>query len=89
MRSGRGGTTPPPRRSRTAASLIRHTPSLLRFILATMLRRLDELDRHIAELDTEIEARLRPFEPAIERLTTIPGVGRRTARRSSPRSGLT
>ncbi len=50
-----------------------------RFILATMLRRLDELDRHIADVSTEIEVRLRPFDEAIGRLVTIPGVGRRTA----------
>jgi len=50
-----------------------------RFILATMLRRLDELDRHIIDGSAEIEARLRPFEPEIDRLVTIPGVGRRTA----------
>jgi len=50
-----------------------------RFILATMLHRLDELEQHIAAVSTEIEARLRPFDEAIERLTTIPGVGRRTA----------
>ena len=50
-----------------------------RFILATMLHRLDELEQHIADVSTEIEARLRPFDEAIERLTTIPGVGRRTA----------
>jgi transposase len=60
-----------------------------RFILATMLRRLDELDGHVAELGTEIGARLRPFEPEIGRLTTIPGVGRGPPRRSSPRSALT
>jgi transposase len=50
-----------------------------RFILATMLGRLDELDRHIAAVSAESEARLRPFDQAIERLSTIPGVGRRTA----------
>jgi transposase len=50
-----------------------------RFILATMLRRLDELEQHIADVRTEIETRLRPFDEAIGRLTTIPGVGRRTA----------
>lgn len=50
-----------------------------RFILGTMLRRLDELDGHIATVSAEIEHRLRPFDDAIARLSTIPGVARRTA----------
>lgn len=50
-----------------------------RFILATMLRRLHELDAHIATVSAEIEARLRPFGEPIARLSTIPGVARRTA----------
>jgi len=50
-----------------------------RFILATMLRRLEELDAHVATVSAEIEARLRPFVAEIARLMTIPGIGRRTA----------
>lgn len=50
-----------------------------RFLLAAQLRHLAELDALITEVSAEIEARLRPFADAIERLTTIPGVGRRTA----------
>jgi transposase len=50
-----------------------------RFILGAMLRHLDELEQLIADVSAEIEARLRPFDPQIELLTTIPGVSRRTA----------
>jgi transposase len=50
-----------------------------RFLLGAQLRHLAEVDALIAEVSAEIEARLRPFADALERLTTIPGVGRRTA----------
>jgi transposase len=50
-----------------------------RFMLATMLRHLDEVDARIAEVSAEIAERERPFEQGLLRLTTIPGVGRRTA----------
>lgn len=50
-----------------------------RFMLTRQLRHLDELDQHIAAVSAEIEERLRPFEPAIANLMTVPGVGRRTA----------
>jgi transposase len=50
-----------------------------RFILATMLAHLDELEARIHEVSVEIAERERPFVPVLERLTTIPGVGRRTA----------
>jgi hypothetical protein len=50
-----------------------------RFLLAIQLRHLADLDELIEGLDAEIEERLRPAEPVIERLATIPGVGRRLA----------
>jgi transposase len=50
-----------------------------RFLVAQQLAHLDSLDELIEQLDAEVEERLRPFEEAIERLDTIPGVGRRTA----------
>src|SRR5215208_1240071 len=50
-----------------------------RFLLARQLAHIDFLDAAIAEVSAEIAERLRPFEPALERLETIPGVGRRTA----------
>lgn len=50
-----------------------------RFLLSVQLRHIDELDGAIAELSDEVEARLRPFQDAAERLMTIPGVGLRTA----------
>jgi transposase len=50
-----------------------------RFLLAQQLAHLDALDARIAQVSAELEARLRPFEPILARLQTIPGVGRRVA----------
>jgi transposase len=50
-----------------------------RFLLAQQLAHLDALDELIERLSTEVTERLRPFETAVVRLDTIPGVGRRTA----------
>src|SRR5437762_3147054 len=56
------------------ADLLRH--GLLR---ASELAHIDYLDEVIAQVSAEIAERLRPFEDAIVRLDTLPGVGRRTA----------
>ena len=50
-----------------------------RFLLAQQLAHIDFLDASIAEVSAEIAERLHPFETELERLETIPGVGRRTA----------
>jgi len=50
-----------------------------RMLLATQLRHIKFLDQEIAELDKEIEERMRPFEDKVVLLDTITGVGRRTA----------
>jgi transposase len=50
-----------------------------RFMLRQQLRHIDELDRLIDEVTTEIERRLAPFADAQERLQTIPGIGPRVA----------
>jgi transposase len=50
-----------------------------RFLLARQLAHIDFLDAAIAEVSAQITERLRPFEPELQRLVTIPGVGRRTA----------
>src|SRR5919205_2954022 len=49
------------------------------FLVAQHLAHIDYLDEAIARLDAAIAERLRPFEAAIARLDSIPGVGRRTA----------
>lgn len=57
------------------------------FMLTEQLCHIDFMDERIAALDAEVAARMatpaqdgtRPFEAAVERLDTIPGVGRRTA----------
>jgi len=48
-----------------------------RFLLREQLAHIEELEARIARLNTEVEGRLRPFEPILQRLETIPGVGRR------------
>jgi transposase len=50
-----------------------------RFLVARQLAHLDELDGLIAEVGAEIAERVRPFEDAVDRLDSIPGVGRTTA----------
>lgn len=50
-----------------------------RFILAELLCQLDSLDETIARFDEEIQRYCDPFEPIVELLDTIPGVGRTTA----------
>jgi transposase len=50
-----------------------------RFLLAQQLAHLDYLEEAIERVSAEVAARLRPLEPASERLDSIPGGGRRTA----------
>ena len=50
-----------------------------RKMLATQLRHINYLEDEIARLDEEVKGRMRPFEEDLERLDTIPGVGRRIA----------
>lgn len=50
-----------------------------RMLLRIQLQHIDFLDQEIEQLSQEIETRLRPFAEALQRLQTIPGVGRRTA----------
>jgi transposase len=50
-----------------------------RFLLGIQLRRIETLEADIAQVSAEIAERLRPFDAALERLDTIPGVGRRIA----------
>jgi transposase len=50
-----------------------------RLMLKTMLTHIDFLNEQITELDIEVAKRLDPFQQAIDRLDTIPGIARRTA----------
>jgi transposase len=50
-----------------------------RFLVAAQLAHLDFLDAAVERVSAEIAARLRPCAAVLERLDTIPGVGRRTA----------
>ena len=49
------------------------------FLVGQILTKIDFLEETIATLSEEIDQQLRPFEPAVERLMTLPGVKRRTA----------
>lgn len=49
------------------------------FLLTKMLARIDAIDADIAEVESRIEDAIAPFADAVERLDTIPGVGRATA----------
>lgn len=50
-----------------------------RLMLQHQLKHIDQLDELIEELDNEIDHRMAPHEDDIQRLDTIPGVGRATA----------
>jgi transposase len=50
-----------------------------RFLVAEILAHIDFLDEMIERLSVEIAERERPFEVVLDRLDTIPGVGRRIA----------
>jgi transposase len=49
------------------------------FLVGQILAKIDFLEEAIATLTEEIDRQVRPFEPVIERLMTIPGVQRRNA----------
>lgn len=50
-----------------------------RFMLRMQLRRLDQLERDIVEMDTRIDAKLEPYREQFARLQKIPGVDRVSA----------
>jgi len=50
-----------------------------RFVLTELLCQIDSFDETIARFDEQIVTAARPFAEAVERLDTIPGVGRETA----------
>jgi transposase len=50
-----------------------------RFLIAQQLAHIDFLDAALERVSAEIGERLCPFEPELERVQTLPGVGRRTA----------
>lgn len=60
-------------------ALVGQTRGHHRFLLRELLDHLDELNARIANLDERIRTLTAPYEDLIERLMTIPGVGRRIA----------
>lgn len=59
-----------------------------RFLIASRLRHLDFLEAEVACLNEEVGERLGPFAEALVRLTTIPGVGQRSAEEIVAEIGL-
>ncbi len=49
------------------------------FLITQILAKIDFLEEALATLTEEIDRQLRPFEPAVTRLMTIPGLARRNA----------
>ena len=49
------------------------------FLISQILAKVDFLEEAIANVTEEIDRQVRPFEPTLTRLTTVPGVARRTA----------
>jgi len=64
---------------RLIAALTGHFSRHHAFVLGQVLAHIDELERHIAAFDQQLEEYLRPFAQELGLLQTIPGVGRRTA----------
>jgi transposase len=50
-----------------------------RFLLQLHLRQIDGLNVAIADIDREVDKRIEPFRPAVELLSTIPGVSQLSA----------
>ena len=50
-----------------------------KMMIETQLRHIEFLEEEIRLLDEEIKSRMTPFEGEIQRIDTIPGIGRRTA----------
>ncbi len=67
------------KRPQLAAALRGLMGSHQRLLLGSQLRHLEFLEGEMDGLSAEIAERLRPVEAALERLDTIPGVGRRAA----------
>ena len=60
-------------------ALLGHFGPHQRFLVAQQLAHIDSEDATIERVSAEIAERLRPYEAELQRLQTIPGIGRRTA----------
>jgi transposase len=50
-----------------------------RFLIAEQLSQIEYLEEAIQRISTEVAERLRPFEPKVKQLDSIPGISRQTA----------
>jgi transposase len=76
------------KREQLAEALTGVMGSHQQLMLASQLRHLDFLEQEVARLDQEIEARMRPFAAALERVDAIPGLGRRNAEEVLAETGV-
>lgn len=60
-------------------ALTGHFDDHQRFLVAELLAHIDYLDEGLQRVAAEIDDRMRPFEPAVQRLDAITGVGRTVA----------
>lgn len=60
-------------------ALTGHMGAHQRFVVAQQLAHIDDLDDAIEHCSAEVATRMQPFAEQLERLCTIPGVGRRIA----------
>jgi transposase len=67
------------KRSQLVEAFTGHFTGHHAFLLQTMLGRIDQTSADIAQLDRKIEAAIAPFQPAVDRLDEITGVGRTAA----------
>jgi transposase len=67
------------KREQLGEALVGRVEAHHRFILGEMLCQIDNLDEGIERCNEQIEIYCRPFEEAVVRLDTIPGVARQTA----------
>ena len=50
-----------------------------RLVLTELLRQIDSIDQSLGRIEEAIDEQMRPFLPAVELLTTIPGMGKHSA----------
>ncbi len=67
------------KRSQLERALLGSVGAHQRYLLRHQLNQVEFLDRQIADLSQEIEARMRPFEVAIAHIDAVWGLGRRSA----------
>jgi transposase len=76
------------KREQLAEALTGVMGSHQQLMLTLQLQRIDFADQQLAQLDRQIEVRMRPFAEALERVDAIPGLGRRNAEEVLAETGV-